>query len=144
MLPRRFLALALALACTLLAGPLAAAEKVVVGSKRFTESYILGEVIAQAARQAGADSTHRQGLGNGAVVLEALKTGEIDVYPEYLGTVEREILKLVNVGLTNQQIGEKLGITVSTTKWYMTQIFGKLNVRNRTQAMARARQLKLL
>ena len=94
MLPRRFLALALALACTLLAGPLAAAEKVVVGSKRFTESYILGEVIAQAARQAGADSTHRQGLGNGAVVLEALKTGEIDVYPEYLGTVEREILKL--------------------------------------------------
>lgn len=63
---------------------------------------------------------------------------------ENLSRMEREILKLVNVGLTNQQIGEKLGITVSTTKWYMTQIFGKLNVRNRTQAMARARQLKLL
>ena len=63
---------------------------------------------------------------------------------ENLSRMEREILKLVNVGLTNQQIGEKLGITVSTTKWYLTQVFGKLNVRNRTQAMARARQLKLL
>ena len=74
--------------------PVHAEEKVVVGSKRFTESYILGEVVAQTARQAGASSVHRQGLGNGAVVLEALKTGAIDVYPEYLGTVEREILKL--------------------------------------------------
>jgi LuxR family maltose regulon positive regulatory protein len=62
---------------------------------------------------------------------------------ENLSRMEREILKLVSAGLTNRQIGEKRGITVSTTKWYLTQIFGKLNVRNRTQAMARARQLKL-
>lgn len=61
-----------------------------------------------------------------------------------LSRMEREILKLLNLGLTNQQIGEKLGITVSTTKWYLTQMFGKLNVRNRTQAIARARQLGLL
>lgn len=61
-----------------------------------------------------------------------------------LSRMEREILKLLNLGLTNQQIGEKLGITVSTTKWYLTQMFGKLDVRNRTQAIARARQLGLL
>ena len=61
-----------------------------------------------------------------------------------LSRMEREILKLLNLGLTNQQIGEKLGITVSTTKWYLTQMFGKLNVRNRTQAIARSRQLGLL
>lgn len=84
----------LVLASTL-AWPLqAAAESLAVGSKRFTESYILGEVITQAARQGGATAEHRQGLGNTAVVVEALKTGSIDIYPEYLGTVEREILKL--------------------------------------------------
>lgn len=66
------------------------------------------------------------------------------VLHETLSRMEREILKRVNVGLTNRQIGDSLGITLSTTKWYMTQIFGKLNVRNRTQAMARARQLKLV
>lgn len=87
-------ALGLLLASALMAPALQAAEPLAVGSKRFTESYILGEVITQAARQGGATAEHRQGLGNTAVVVEALKTGSIDVYPEYLGTVEREILKL--------------------------------------------------
>jgi osmoprotectant transport system permease protein len=63
-----------------------------VGSKRFTESYILGEVIAQTAAP-HAKAEHRQGLGNTAVVLEALKAGAIDVYPEYSGTIDAEILK---------------------------------------------------
>ena len=64
-----------------------------VGSKRFTESYLLGEVIAQTARRAGVAAQHRQGLGNTAVVFEALKAGAIDIYPEYLGTLAAEILK---------------------------------------------------
>ncbi|HEY0819933.1 MAG TPA: glycine betaine ABC transporter substrate-binding protein [Rhizobacter sp.] len=64
-----------------------------VGSKRFTESYILGEIVAQTAQQAGTAAQHRQGLGNTAVVFEALKAGAIDVYPEYLGTIAAEILK---------------------------------------------------
>ncbi|MFC0131190.1 amino acid ABC transporter permease [Massilia eurypsychrophila] len=63
-----------------------------VGSKRFTESYILGEVLTQiAAKHAKAE--HRQGLGNTAIVLAALQAGSIDVYPEYLGTIDLEILK---------------------------------------------------
>lgn len=73
-------------------GASAAEERLVVGSKRFTESYVLAEIVAQAAR-AQAQVTHRQGLGNTAVVFEALKAGAIDVYPEYLGTVDAEILK---------------------------------------------------
>ncbi|MCW7540845.1 ABC transporter permease subunit [Aquabacterium sp. A7-Y] len=64
----------------------------VVGSKRFTESYILAEIVAQTAR-AHVPAEHRQGLGNTAVVFEALKAGAIDVYPEYLGTLDAEILK---------------------------------------------------
>jgi len=60
-----------------------------VGSKRFTESYILGEILV---RQAGAQ--FRPGLGNTGIVFAALKAGAIDVYPEYTGTLAREILKL--------------------------------------------------
>jgi osmoprotectant transport system permease protein len=69
-----------------------------VGSKRFTESYILGELIAQQARSAGeADALHERGLGNTGIVLNALKTGDIDVYAEYTGTIAKEILKLDKV-----------------------------------------------
>jgi len=63
-----------------------------IGSKRFTESYILGEVLAQVAAP-HAKVTHLQGLGNTAIVLAALQAGRIDVYPEYLGTIDLEILK---------------------------------------------------
>lgn len=63
-----------------------------VGSKRFTESYILGELLTQAAAPY-AQAEHLQGLGNTAIVLEALKAGRIDVYPEYTGTIALEILK---------------------------------------------------
>lgn len=66
-------------------------EALRVGSKRFTESYILANVLAQ---QAGSPpATVLQGLGNTAIVYEALRSGSIDLYPEYLGTISQEILK---------------------------------------------------
>ena len=69
-----------------------------VGSKRFTESYILGEIITQTAQGPGATAAvHQRGLGNTAILLNALESGSIDVYPEYTGTIAREILKLPNV-----------------------------------------------
>ncbi|HEY8067593.1 MAG TPA: glycine betaine ABC transporter substrate-binding protein [Burkholderiales bacterium] len=70
------------------------AETLKVGSKRFTESYILGEIIARAAGDAQVTVTHRQGLGNTGIVFAALKAGSIDLYPEYTGTIAKEILKL--------------------------------------------------
>lgn len=63
-----------------------------IGSKRFTESYILGEILTQTAA-AYVPAHHHLGLGNTAIVLNALKTGSIDIYPEYLGTLQTEILK---------------------------------------------------
>jgi osmoprotectant transport system permease protein len=68
----------------------AQAETLKVGSKRFTESYILGEVIIRAA----GDAVHRPGLGNTGILYAALKSGAIDLYPEYTGTIAKEILKL--------------------------------------------------
>jgi osmoprotectant transport system permease protein len=78
--------LALVLLCFALT---AHAETLKVGSKRFTESYILGEILVQAAR----DAVHRPGLGNTGIVFAALKAGSIDLYPEYPGTIAKEILK---------------------------------------------------
>ena len=81
------------LVCLCIAAGVAHADDVLrVGSKRFTESYILGEVLTQSATMHG-KAEHRQGLGNTAIVLAALRAGSIDVYPEYLGTIDLEILK---------------------------------------------------
>lgn len=64
-----------------------------VGSKRFTESYVLGEIITQTARAAGETRVvHQRGLGNTGIVFAALKSGAIDVYPEYTGTIAYELL----------------------------------------------------
>jgi osmoprotectant transport system permease protein len=72
---------------------LAQAEPLKVGSKRFTESYILGELVAQTARAAGAEVDFRPGMGGTAILFEAVRTGAIDLYPEYTGTLARELLE---------------------------------------------------
>jgi osmoprotectant transport system permease protein len=91
------IAVAVVVACGL-GATATAAPTLNVGSKRFTESYILGEIIKQSAQGAGeTTAAHSQGLGNTAIVLNALTTGSIDVYPEYTGTIAREILKLDQV-----------------------------------------------
>jgi len=65
-----------------------------IGSKRFTESYILAQVLAQtAAPHTPTPPSVLQGLGNTAIVYEALRSGSIDLYPEYVGTISLEILK---------------------------------------------------
>jgi len=74
------------------------AQPLVVGSKRFTESYILGEIVSQAVKAAGHDRVVlKSGLGNTGILLSALRSGEIDLYPEYTGTITREILKTEQV-----------------------------------------------
>ncbi len=87
-----------------------------VGSKRFTESYVLAELVRQTAATAGdGQALHRQGLGNTAIVLNALTNGSIDVYPEYTGTITREILKLDVVpplAALNQKLAP-IGLAVS-------------------------------
>jgi osmoprotectant transport system permease protein len=69
------------------------AAPVQVGSKRFTESYVLGQVLSETLAQQGIAAEHRPGLGNTAVLEQALTSGSIDVYPEYTGTIVRELLK---------------------------------------------------
>jgi osmoprotectant transport system permease protein len=85
--------LRLATALLLAAAGAAVAAPVQVGSKRFTESYLLGAIATETLRRAGIAAEHRPGLGNTAVLEQALAAGSIDVYPEYTGTIVRELLK---------------------------------------------------
>jgi len=91
----RFLTLGLLLLLLLLTAAVRAdaAEPLRIGSKRFTESYVLAEVMALQVREAGGAARVSAGLGNTAVVAAALAAGSIDVYPEYTGTIARELLQ---------------------------------------------------
>ncbi|MDQ3171595.1 MAG: ABC transporter permease subunit [Acidobacteriota bacterium] len=64
----------------------------VIGSKVFTESVVLGELLTQAAHAAGVPAEHRREVGGTRVVFEALKRGDIDAYVEYSGTLTEELV----------------------------------------------------
>jgi osmoprotectant transport system permease protein len=64
-----------------------------IGSKRFTESYVLGEIAKRKLELAGFQAEHRQGMGGTIILWGALESGAIDLYPDYTGTVAEEILK---------------------------------------------------
>jgi len=67
-------------------------ETITVGSKTFTESVILGEILRLLVRQEGVNAVHKRQLGGTRVLWNALLDGEIDAYPEYTGTLLQEIL----------------------------------------------------
>jgi osmoprotectant transport system permease protein len=69
------------------------ADPLLVGSKKFTESYVLAEIAKRAMEKAGIPTEHRQGMGGTIILWEALRTGQIGFYPEYTGTIAEEILK---------------------------------------------------
>ncbi|MGH1420474.1 MAG: LuxR C-terminal-related transcriptional regulator [Hyphomonas sp.] len=53
---------------------------------------------------------------------------------------ERELLEFIHYGLSNQEIADRLGITVPTVKWHLHNLFGKLGVRNRSSAVRVGRE----
>jgi osmoprotectant transport system permease protein len=81
-------------AVLLLAAASAAGDPVVVASKKFNESYLLAEIIAQHLEAQGVPVERRFGLGGTLVCYQALRNGEIDLYVEYSGTLARAILGL--------------------------------------------------
>src|SRR5881396_4375900 len=70
-----------------------AADPIVIGSKKFTESYVLGEIAKRTLNDAGIPAEHRQGMGGTIILWQALRGRQIDAYPEYTGTIAQEILK---------------------------------------------------
>ena len=78
-------------------------QNVTVGSKSFTESVVLGELVSHLVRSADGSAVHRQAMGGTRVLWNALKNGDIDIYPEYTGTITQEIL-------SGQQLGDQASI----------------------------------
>jgi ATP/maltotriose-dependent transcriptional regulator MalT len=116
----------------------------------------LGEAEFAAAFAKGQAMTLSQAL-NYALEVRTLSSAQaIDVdakadqqpaFPssiESLTERELEVLQLIAEGFTNHQIAAKLFLAVGTVKFYASQIYSKLQVQNRIQAMARARELNLL
>src|SRR4029453_12393737 len=86
----------------------ASANPLIIGSKKFTESYVLGEIVRRALNDAGVAAEHRQGMGGTIILWQALQWGQIDAYPEYTGTIEQEILRN-SKQLSCQEIRDALG-----------------------------------
>ncbi len=86
-----------------------------VGSKKFTESVILGEMLKSLAEDAGTPTTHYRELGGTKLVFQALLNGDVDVYPEYTGTIAEEILgsdAAASPGAMEAALGER-GVLLS-------------------------------
>lgn len=94
-------------------GPIAAAlvilassalgEPILIGSKKFTESYVLAEIAKRSFENAGLTTEHRQGMGGTIILWQALKGNQIAVYPEYTGTIAEEILKAPTASVSEMQ-----------------------------------------
>lgn len=69
------------------------AEPVKIGSKNFTEQFIVAEIYAQALEKAGIEVQKRLNLGATQIAHTALTSGEIDLYPEYTGTALAAVVK---------------------------------------------------
>ncbi len=84
---------------------------------------------------------HNEGVPHPAVVVPGP-----GMYPlgEPLSERELEVLRLIVAGCSNQEIADRLVIAVSTVKWYVNAIYGKLQVESRTKAIARARELNIV
>jgi LuxR family maltose regulon positive regulatory protein len=114
----------------------------------FDEGNAVGSLLVEAYGEGPAlDST----TDRFAAHLVAVFSGAPVVEPEdeyglgsRLVNRELEILRMVGGGLRNREIGNRLGLTEGTVKWYMQQIYDKLGVRRRPQAVMRARQLGIL
>ena len=82
----------LALLLVIVLGADDAQPTVRIGSKVFTESVILGEIARDLIQEAGVPVRHLRELGGTQVLFHALEADQLDVYPEYTGTISGEIL----------------------------------------------------
>jgi len=134
------------------AWPCAFAKPVTVGSKRFTESYVLGEMARRVLTDAGFDVQHRQAMGGTIIVWKALEGGGIDLYPDYTGTIAQEILAgrpastldEIRSGLAQRGIGvtDPLGFNNTYALVVRRDLAGRLGLR-RISDLARFPSLRL-
>jgi len=125
---------------------------IVIGSKNFTEQVILGEIIAaQIERRLHIDVDRKLNLGGTLIAHEALKSGSIDLYPEYTGTALTEVLhrpiekdaavvlQQVRQGYRPLQVAwlEPLGFNNTFAMVMLAKTTGQNNIRTLSDAAAK-------
>lgn len=93
------------------------AQTITVGAKHFTEGYILSEIIAQLLEHEGFIVERKFNLGGTMVCFSALSEKEIDIYPEYTGTILSEILKTdeaLSIAQLRERLKKKLNLSISS------------------------------
>jgi LuxR family maltose regulon positive regulatory protein len=106
-----------------------------------------GKLLGQLLRKAVSRGVEPEYAGKLLTIIEAEKRRKGTLPPQtsaLLSERELEVLRLLAAGLSNQQIADKLIINLSTAKSHVHNILEKLNTKNRTQVIARARELKLI
>ncbi|XZE53261.1 glycine betaine ABC transporter substrate-binding protein [Planctomycetaceae bacterium SH139] len=115
-----------------------------IGSKKFTESVVLGEILQQLARATDLRADHYRELGGTRLVFDALLQGDIDLYPEYTGTIVEELYagrelswEEIRADLSRQGIGvtEPLGFN-------NTYAIGMLRARAEALGITQVSQLR--
>jgi osmoprotectant transport system permease protein len=108
----KLLFLLLALLCSLSAS---AKEPLRIGSKNFTESIVLAEILRLDAERSALKMEHLRAMGGSAILWKALLDGSIDAYPEYTGTITHELLPDLPPDADNAALAaalQKLGIGI--------------------------------
>jgi WD40 repeat protein/serine/threonine protein kinase len=100
--------------------------------------------VIQKATTKNPEHRYVDALAFAADFREAVGLNRVPTAVELLTQREQETLQLIIDGLSNKEIAARLTVTLSTVKWHVNQIYSKLGVRSRVQAMVRARELNLL
>lgn len=103
-----------------------------------------GEPMAVMLRQAAAAGIFPEYVGLLLKSFGAPTSKDSLSLPETLSARELEVLRLIAAGLANREIAEELVVSLGTIKTHINHIYQKLDVRSRTQAVARARELNLV
>lgn len=119
------------------------AQTIRVGAKHFNEGYILSEIISQLLESEGYKVDRNYNLGGTLVCFEALRNNEIDVYPEYSGTLMSEVLRQnslsfpeVNAALKKEyqmEISEAYGFNNTYALVLKADVAREKNIKNLTE-----------
>jgi osmoprotectant transport system permease protein len=115
-------------------------QKIRIGAKNFNEGYLLSEILAQLYEENGFSVERKFNLGGTLICFTALKNNEIDIYPEYTGTISEQILKserLLNITQLREYI-------FSAFKLQISQPYGFNNTYALAMKKDRAKQFKIV
>ncbi|MDZ4877942.1 MAG: Transcriptional regulatory protein DegU [Chroococcidiopsis cubana SAG 39.79] len=102
--------------------------------------------MAELLRDAAAERIHPQSVNRLLAAFSHVEGTDARVQPliEPLSDRELEVLQHLAQGLSNRAIATQLFVSLAAIKWHARNIYGKLDVANRTQAVAKARELGIL